>query len=142
MSSEKLENINQDQPKIDQQPTIKFVSDELGLGTPLSQIPTDVEYFLNKQRGVGESTYDFGKATEEAFKIDNLFYSGVNLFTKDSYTERDFNYEITKDQFDIIEQYPEFLRGAFLESKSNDHFYFLKNQVDKRLDVEKELANY
>ena len=49
MSSEKLENINQDQPKIDQQPTIKFVSDELGLGTPLSQIPTDVEYFLNKQ---------------------------------------------------------------------------------------------
>jgi hypothetical protein len=142
MSSEKLENINQDQPKIDQQPTIKFVSDELGLGTPLSQIPTDVEYFLNKQRGVGESTYDFGKATEEAFKIDNLFYSGVNLFTKDSYTERDFNYEITKDQFDIIEQYPEFLRGAFLESKSNDHFYFLKNQVDKRLEVEKELANY
>jgi len=142
MSSEKLENINQDQPKIDQQPTIKFVSDELGLGTPLSQIPTDVEYFLNKQRGVGESTYDFGKATEEAFKIDNLFYSGVNLFTKDSYTERDFNYEITKDQFDIIEQYPEFLRGAFLESKSNNHFYFLKNQVDKRLEVEKELANY
>ena len=81
MSSEKLENINQDQPKIDQQPTIKFVSDELGLGTPLSQIPTDVEYFLNKQRGVGESTYDFGKATEEAFKIDMAEEDSLKLRT-------------------------------------------------------------
>ena len=142
MSSEKLENLTQDQPKIDQQETIKFASDELGLGTPLPQIPTDVEYFLNKQRGVGESTYDFGKALKESFKIDNLFVSGVNLFTKESHVERDFNYEITKDQFDIIEQYPEYIRGAFLEAKNNDHFYFLKDQVDKRLEVERELSNY
>ena len=136
MSKENLDTV------INEKQTIKFAVDELGLDKPLPQIPTDVEYFINKQRGVGESTYSFGKALKEAFKIDNFFVSGSNSFFEKDTQERDLEYEITKDQFDIIETYPEYMRNHFLEAKNNDHFYILKKQADERLDVERELANY
>jgi hypothetical protein len=50
------------------------------------------------------------------------------------------NYRVTKEQFDIIERYPEHMQDAFLESKSESHFYHIKKQADERLEVENEIS--
>jgi len=119
----------------------KFVVDELGLNQSLSKIPTDVEYFLKEQRGEGKSTYDFGQAFRKSLDLEN---TGVVLYNKASdglskNFKADPDYTISKEQFDEIETYPEYIREAFVEARSDEHFYDIKQQVDKRLDIERNL---
>ena len=119
----------------------KFVVDELGLNQSLSKIPTDVEYFLKEQRGEGKSTYDFGQAFKKSLDLEN---TGVVLYNKASDAlsknfKADPDYTISKEQFDEIETYPEYIREAFVEARSDEHFYDIKQQVDKRLDIERNL---
>ena len=120
----------------------KFVVDELGLNKSLSKIPTDVEYFLKEQRGTEESSFDFGQAFRKSLDLEN---TGVVLRNKysDSLSKNfkaDPNYMVSKEQFDEIETYPEYIREAFTEARSDEHFYDIKQQVDKRLDIERNLA--
>ena len=140
MSSEKF-NINDIKSEPEQKQKVKFVVDELGLNQALSKVPTDVDYFINKQRGVGESTASFGQLYSKATDIEN---TGVVLYNKfsDSLSQNfkaDPNYQVSKEQFDEIETYPQYIQDAFLEARSDEHFYHIKKQVDERLEVEREL---
>ena len=142
MSSEKF-NIEDIKTEPKEKKQVKFVVDELGLNQALPKIPTDVEYFINKQRGVGESTSSFGQLYREATDIEN---TGIVLYNKfsDSLSKNfkeDPTYQVTKEQFDEIETYPDYMQNAFLEARSEEHFYHIKKQVDERLDVERELNN-
>jgi len=119
----------------------KFVVDELGLNKSLSKIPTDVDYFLKKQRGTDESSFDFGQAFRKSLDIENTGFVLYNKFS-DALSQNfkeDPEYLISREQFDEIETYPEYMRDAFLEARSDDHFYHIKKQVDERLDIERNL---
>ena len=103
MSSEKF-NIDDIKSEPEQKQKVKFVVDELGLNTALPKIPTDVEYFINKQRGVGESTASFGQLFNKATEIEN---TGVVLYNKfsDGLSQNfkaDPTYQVTKEQFDEL----------------------------------------
>lgn len=142
MSSEKF-NIEDIKTESKEKEQVKFVVDELGLNQALPKIPTDVEYFINKQRGLGESTSSFGQLYKEATDIEN---TGIVLYNKfsDSLSKNfkeDPTYQVNKEQFDEIETYPDYMQNAFLEARSEEHFYHIKKQVDERLDVERELNN-
>ena len=131
---------------LEEKPTrIKFKVDELGLNKPISQVPDDVKYFIDKQQGKFDSKYNFYDAFNKALDMDNfakvaynkgaeVFTTGINPF------ELDENYRVTKEQFDIIERYPEHMQDAFLESKSEPHFFHIKKQADERLEVENEIS--
>lgn len=120
---------------LEEKPTrLKFKVDELGLNQPISQVPDDVKYFIDKQQGKFDSKYNFYDAFNKALDMDNfakvaynkgaeIFSTGINPF------ELDENYRITKEQFDIIERYPEHMQNAFLESKSEPHFFHIKKQA-------------
>lgn len=123
---------------------VKFKVDELGLNKPISQVPDDVQYFLDKQQGKFDSKYNFLEAYGNALDIDNLAYEGgkkaYKFFTEDNPFDLDINYKVTKEQFDIIDKYPEHMQNAFLEAKSEPHFYHIKKQADERLEVENEIS--
>lgn len=118
----------------------QFTSNRLGLGQANTAIPTDVEHFLNKQKGLNESSYTFGEAVTQALSIDNLAVSSVKSFLQPDF-EIDYNYTLTKEQYNQIEKYPEHMRAAFLEAKSEDHFFDIQRQADERLEIERELDN-
>jgi len=70
-------NVNPLEEKSDE---IKFTVDKMGLNTPASVVPTDVDYFIRKQQGKLESKYTFKEALGKAFDIDNfLFLELTNL---------------------------------------------------------------
>ncbi len=131
---------------LEEKPTrLKFKVDELGLNKPISQVPDDVKYFIDKQQGKFDSKYNFFEGFLKATTLDNfavvaynkgadVIKSGLNPF------ELDDNYRVTKEQFDIIETYPQHMQDAFLEAKSEPHFYHIKKQADERLEIENEIS--
>ena len=88
---------------------LNFKVDQLGLNKPISQVPDDVKYFIDKQQGKFDSKYNFFEGFLKATTLDNfgvvaynkgadVIKSGLNPF------ELDDNYRVTKEQFDIIEE--------------------------------------
>lgn len=138
MSKESL-NINAD-PLKEGSDKIEFTVDKLGLTNPARTIPTDVDYFIRKQQGDLESKYTFPQAVKKAFEIDNLFVSGINKLNQPQGPDIDFDFVPTEEMFNIIETYPDYMKNAFFEARSESHFYNIKSQVDERVEVEKEIA--
>ena len=80
MSSENL-NINVD-PLKEKSDKIEFTVDKMGLSNPAQTVPTDVDYFIRKQKGELESKFTWSEALSKSFEIDNLFCQClINLFT-------------------------------------------------------------
>ena len=123
---------------------LKFKVDELGLNKPISQVSDDAQYFLDKQQGKFDSKYNFIEAFGNALDIDNLAYEGAKkgykFFSEDNPFDLDINYKVNKEQFDIVDKYPEHMQNAFLEAKSESHFYHIKKQADERLEIENEIS--
>jgi hypothetical protein len=131
---------------LEEKPTrLNFKVDQLGLNKPISQVPDDVKYFIDKQQGKFDSKYNFIEGFLKATTLDNfavvaynkgaeVIKSGLNPF------ELDDNYRVTKEQFDVIETYPQHMQDAFLEAKSESHFYHIKKQADERLEIENEIS--
>ena len=81
MSSENLNiNVNPLEEKSDK---IEFTVDKMGLSNPAQTIPTDVDYFIRKQKGELDSKFTWSEALSKSFEIDNLFVSGINNFGKE-----------------------------------------------------------
>ena len=139
MSKENL-NINEVNPLEEKSNEIKFTVDKMGLATPGKVIPTDVDYFVRKQRGEIEPKYTWSEALAKSFEIDNLFVSGFNKFMQPDGPQIDFYFEPTKKMFDIINKYPSYMQDAFFEAKSEDHFYSIKKQVEERIEIENEIS--
>ena len=57
---------------------IEFTVDKMGLSNPAQTIPTDVDYFLRKQKGELESKFTWNEALSKSFEIDNLIGSAIN----------------------------------------------------------------
>jgi len=138
MSKESL-NINVD-PLKEGSDNIKFTVDKLGLTNPARTIPTDVDYFIRKQKGELESKYTFPQAVKKAFEIDNLFVSGINKLNEPEGPDIDFDFVPTEEMFKTIETYPDYMKDAFFEARSESHFYNIKSQVDERMEVENEIS--
>ena len=130
-------NVNPLEEKSDE---IKFTVDKMGLNTPGSVVPTDVDYFIRKQQGKLEPKYTFKEALGKAFEIDNFFISGINKFMQDDGPAIDFNFVPTKEMFESIDKYPSYMRGAFYEARSEEHFYSIQKQVEERVETEEELS--
>ncbi|MBN88640.1 hypothetical protein CMO95_03560 [Candidatus Woesearchaeota archaeon] len=139
MSKENL-NINEVNPLEEKSNEIKFTVDKMGLATPGKVIPTDVDYFVRKQRGEIEPKYTWSEALAKSFEIDNLFVSGFNKFMQPDGPQIDFDFEPTKKMFDIINKYPSYMQDAFFEAKSEDHFYSIQKQVEERIEIENEIS--
>ena len=78
MSSENLNiNVNPLEEKSDK---IEFTVDKMGLSNPARTIPTDVDYFVRKQKGELESKFTWSEALAKSFEIDNLIGSFINNF--------------------------------------------------------------
>jgi len=130
-------NVNPLEEKSDE---IKFTVDKMGLNTPASVVPTDVDYFIRKQQGKLESKYTFKEALGKAFDIDNFFVSGINKFMQDDGPAIDFDFVPTKEMFESVDKYPSYMRGAFYEARSKEHFYSIEKQVQERVEIEDELS--
>ena len=78
MSSENL-NINVS-PLEEKSDKIEFTVDKMGLSNPARTIPTDVDYFIRKQKGELESKFTWSEALAKSFEIDNLVGSFINNF--------------------------------------------------------------
>jgi len=139
MSSENL-NINEVNPLNEKSDEIKTTVDEMGLTKPARVIPTDVDYFVRKQRGELEPKYTFSEALAKSFEIDNLFVSGVNKFMEDDGPAIDFDFTPTEEMFDIIKKYPSYMQDAFYEARSEEHFYSIQKQVEERIEIENEIG--
>ena len=138
MSKESL-NINVD-PLKEGSDKIEFTVDKLGLTNPKRTIPTDVDYFVRKQQGDLESKYTFPQAVKKAFEIDNLFVAGINKLNEPEGPDIDFDFVPTEEMFKTIETYPDYMKDAFFEARSESHFYNIKSQVDERIEVENEIS--
>ena len=138
MSSENLNiEVNPLEEKSDK---IEFTVDKMGLSNPAKTIPTDVDYFIKKQKGELESKFTWTEALAKSFEIDNLFVSGINNFGKEDGYNIDFDFVPTKEMVDSIDKYPEYMRDAFYDARSAEHFFDIEKQVQERLNTEEEIA--
>ena len=112
----------------------------MGLSNPAKTIPTDVDYFIKKQKGELESKFTWTEALAKSFEIDNLFVSGINNFGKEDGYNIDFDFVPTKEMVDSIDKYPEYMRDAFYDARSAEHFFDIEKQVQERLNTEEEIA--
>jgi len=138
MSSENL-NINVD-PLKEKSDKIEFTVDKMGLSNPAQTIPTDVDYFVRKQKGELESKFTWSEALAKSFEIDNLVGSFINNFGKEDGYDIDFDFVPSKELVDRIDKYPEYIRDAFYDAKSESHFYDIEKQVQERLETEAEIS--
>jgi hypothetical protein len=138
MSSENL-NINVD-PLKEKSDKIEFTVDKMGLSNPAQTIPTDVDYFARKQRGELESKFTWSEALSKSFEIDNLTGSFISNFGKEDGYDIDFDFVPTKELVDRIDKYPEYMKDAFYDAKSESHFYDIEKQVQERLETENEIS--
>ena len=99
---------------------IEFTVDKMGLSNPAQTIPTDVDYFLRKQKGELESKFTWSEALSKSFEIDNLIGSGINNFGKEDGYAIDFDFSPTKEMVNSIDKYPEYIRDAFYDAKSEE----------------------
>lgn len=139
MSSENF-NINNVNPLEEKSNQVEFTVDKMGLNTPAQVVPTDVDYFARKRLGKLEPKYTWSEALAKSFEIDNLFVSGINKFMEEDGPQIDFNFEPSREMFDIINKYPSYMQDAFYEAKSEEHFYSIQKQVDERMQVEEEIS--
>jgi len=138
MSSENLNiNVNPLEEKSDK---IEFTVDKMGLSNPARTIPTDVDYFVRKQKGELESKFTWSEALAKSFEIDNLVGSFINNFGKEDGYDIDFDFVPSKELVDRIDKYPEYIRDAFYDAKSESHFYDIEKQVQERLETEAEIS--
>tara|TARA_R100000315_G_scaffold61576_1_gene40406 strand:+ start:2283 stop:5654 length:3372 start_codon:yes stop_codon:yes gene_type:complete len=138
MSSENLNiNVNPLEEKSDK---IEFTVDKMGLSNPAQTIPTDVDYFVRKQKGELESKFTWSEALAKSFEIDNLVGSFINNFGKEDGYDIDFDFVPSKELVDRIDKYPEYIRDAFYDAKSESHFYDIEKQVQERLKTEAEIS--
>ena len=138
MSSENLNiNVNPLEEKSDK---IEFTVDKMGLSNPAQTIPTDVDYFIRKQKGELESKFTWSEALAKSFEIDNLVGSFINNFGKEDGYDIDFDFVPSKELVDRIDKYPEYIRDAFYDAKSESHFYDIEKQVQERLETEAEIS--
>jgi len=138
MSSENLNiNVNPLEEKSDK---IEFTVDKMGLSNPTQTIPTDVDYFVRKQKGELESKFTWSEALAKSFEIDNLVGSFINNFGKEDGYDIDFDFVPSKELVDRIDKYPEYIRDAFYDAKSESHFYDIEKQVQERLETEAEIS--
>ena len=138
MSNENLNiEVNPLEEKSDK---IEFTVDKMGLSNPAQTIPTDVDYFARKQRGELESKFTWSEALAKSFEIDNLFVSGINNFGKEDGYAIDFDFVPTKEMVDSIDQYPDYMKDAFFDARSEEHFYDIEKQVKERLETEAEIS--
>ena len=138
MSSENLNiNVNPLEEKSDK---IEFTVDKMGLSNPAQTIPTDVDYFVRKQKGELESKFTWSEALAKSFEIDNLVGSFINNFGKEDGYDIDFDFVPSKELVDRIDKYPEYIRDAFYDAKSESHFYDIEKQVQERLETEAEIS--
>jgi hypothetical protein len=138
MSNENLNiEVNPLEEKSDK---IEFTVDKMGLSNPAQTIPTDVDYFARKQRGELESKFTWSEALVKSFEIDNLFVSGINNFGKEDGYAIDFDFVPTKEMVDSIDQYPDYMKDAFFDARSEEHFYDIEKQVKERLETEAEIS--
>ena len=77
----------------------------------------------------------------KSFEIDNLFVSGINNFGKEDGYNIDFDFVPTKEMVDSIDKYPEYMRDAFYDARSAEHFFDIEKQVQERLNTEEEILN-
>ncbi len=138
MSSENL-NINVD-PLKEKSDKVEFTVDKMGLSNPAQTIPTDVDYFARKQRGELESKFTWSEALSKSFEIDNLTGSFISNFGKEDGYDIDFDFVPTKELVDRIDKYPEYMKDAFYDAKSESHFYDIEKQVQERLETENEIS--
>ena len=138
MSSENLNiNVNPLEEKSDK---IEFTVDKMGLSNPAQTIPTDVDYFVRKQKGELESKFTWSEALAKSFEIDNFVGSFINNFGKEDGYDIDFDFVPSKELVDRIDKYPEYIRDAFYDAKSESHFYDIEKQVQERLETEAEIS--
>jgi hypothetical protein len=138
MSSENLNiNVNPLEEKSDK---IEFTVDKMGLSNPAQTIPTDVDYFVRKQKGELESKFTWSEALAKSFEIDNFVGSFINNFGKEDGYDIDFDFIPSKELVDRIDKYPEYIRDAFYDAKSESHFYDIEKQVQERLETEAEIS--
>jgi hypothetical protein len=52
----------------------------------------------------------------------------------------DFDFVPTKELVDRIDKYPEYMKDAFYDAKSEAHFYDIEKQVQERLETENEIS--
>jgi len=131
------QNVNPLEEKSDQ---IEFTVDKMGLNTPAGVIPTDVDFFLRKKTGTLESKYNFSEAFSKSLDIDNLFFSSQDKFMKENGPAIDFDFVPTEEMFSVIEKYPQYIRKAFFDARSEDHFYNIEKQVKERMEIEEEIT--
>ena len=135
------ENLNIEvNPLKEKSDKIEFTVDKMGLSNPAQTIPTDVDYFARKQRGELESKFTWSEALAKSFEIDNLFVSGINNFGKEDGYAIDFDFVPTKEMVDSIDQYPDYMKDAFFDARSEEHFYDIEKQVKERLETEAEIS--
>jgi len=138
MATENLNvNVNPLEEKSDK---IEFTVDKMGLSNPAQTIPTDVDYFIRKQKGELESKFTWSEALAKSFEIDNLVGSFINNFGKEDGYDIDFDFVPSKELVDRIDKYPEYIRDAFYDAKSESHFYDIEKQVQERLATEAEIS--
>jgi hypothetical protein len=140
MSRENLNPTNEVNPLEEKSSEIKFITDEMGLSTPGKVIPTDVDYFARQRVLEDKPKYKWSEALAKSFTIDNLFVSGINKFMQDDGPKIDFDFEPSREMFNIIDQYPDYMQDAFYEAKSEEHFYSIQKQVEERLQIENEIS--
>ena len=140
MSRENLNPTNEVNPLEEKSSEIKFITDEMGLSTPGKVIPTDVDYFARQRVLEDKPKYKWSEALAKSFTIDNLFVSGINKFMQDDGPKIDFDFEPSKEMFNIIDQYPDYMQDAFYEARSEEHFYSIQKQVEERLEIENEIS--
>tara|TARA_R110001606_G_scaffold349978_2_gene500006 strand:+ start:893 stop:1285 length:393 start_codon:yes stop_codon:yes gene_type:complete len=110
---------------------IEFTVDKMGLSNPAQTIPTDVDYFLRKQKGELESKFTWNEALSKSFEIDNFIGSAINNFGKEDGYAIDFDFSPTKEMVNSIDKYPEYIRDAFYDAKSEEHFFDIENKYKK-----------
>lgn len=69
-----------------------------------------------------------------------MFVSGINNFGKEDGYAIDFDFVPTKELVDRIDQYPNYMRDAFYDARSEEHFYDIEKQVQERLKTEEEIS--
>ena len=101
MSSENLNTTVH--PLEEKSDKIEFTVDKMGLSNPAQTVPTDVDYFIRKQKGELESKFTWSEALSKSFEIDNLFVQGINNFGKEDGYTIDFDFVPTKELVDRID---------------------------------------
>ena len=113
MAEEKINNID---PLKQKSPNIEFMVDEKGLNELPQTVPTDVDYFLKKQRGKLESDYTALESLGKAFDLDNLGWSAISKIREGIDPPIDWDFVPSKELFKLQEQYPDYMQDAFMEA--------------------------